>query len=613
MKRIPRVSTSFLQTIAKPFLPPIHTARHYSLYKLRKDLVAGLTVSVVEVPQAMAYAIIAGVPPVYGLYTSIIQGVIGSLLSSSEHMTTGPTNTQSLLIAAAIKSVALPEAPPEAFLQLYLSLVFGLTLLKGLLQLGFAAARLGDLVRYISRSVIVGLVAGAGVLILVGQLPHFLGLDITGVKSHLPGVLGKIEVLDKMTRTFATIGHYNGRALAIGLGVVGIIVGVRLISKLLPGALIAVILSAVTVAAMGWTSPQSLPLIDKIPKGLPHLINPWPGWEYAQQLLPGALALAILGMLESVAIAKSIAAQTGERISANQEFFAQGLKNTMTSFVQCIPGSGSFTRSALDHAAGAETRFAASFNAIFVALFFFLLADWAGYIPMAALAGVLFMIAVGLIDWRYLVRIARTSRGDAFVCFATFLSTLIAPLQYAIFIGILLNLGLFVRKASRLHLNRMVQRDGGPFVEMPIHDRVGNEQVLFLQLEGDLFFAVADELQDRLQMLHNSPVSVVIFRLKRTHTIDTTVLDALEAFIEDMKEHHRHVIFCGVRTELMRTLKNYGMVDLVGKDNIFPAGDNVFSSAKMALQRARDLVNRSIDLQPIQAELTKEEALNYEI
>ena len=325
--------------LLRPFLPTVETVRHYSLFKLRKDLLAGLTVSVVEVPQSMAYALIAGVPAQYGLYTSIIQGVIGALLSSSEHITTGPTNTQSLLIASAVMRIADPSVQP----QYYLHLVFALTFLKGLIQLAFAAARFGEMVRYVSQSVIVGVAAGAGVLIAVGQIHNFLGITVEHTK-HLPGVMGMIE------RMWPHLHEVNRLSLLIGAISLGVCVAARAISKFMPAALLAIITGAVIVAAMG--KVHALPVVGELPRGVPELQVPLASWTQANALFPGALALALIGVLEAVAIAKSIATHTGERISANQECFAQGLKNLLSSFAQCIPGSASFTRSALDYAAG---------------------------------------------------------------------------------------------------------------------------------------------------------------------------------------------------------------------------------------------------------------------
>lgn len=587
-------------------MTPIRTARKYTLGKFRRDLLAGLTVSVVEVPQAMAYALIAGVDPQYGLYSSIIQGFLGALLSSGEHLTTGPTNTQSLLIQSSVKT-AIAGAIAGGDGAKYLQLVIALTLLKGLIQLIFAAAKMGTMVRYVSRSVIVGLSAGAGVLIAVGQLPDFLGI-------HQSQGLARWGIFGMFEKMLPHLPEINLLAVGIGVGALAVMLGMRAVSPLLPGALAAVVLAAILVAIMDW-EPTELGLIPPLPHKFPTFQVPQISWGEAQALLGGALALAILGMLESVAIAKTLAAKCGERINANQEFFAQGLTNFLSSFFQCIPGSGSFTRSALDYQAGAQTRFAAVYNSIFVAAIFWLLAGQARYIPLASLAAVLLVIAYGLIDWRYIPRIVRTSRSDAFVCIATFLATLLIPLQYAIFVGIFLNIALYLRRASRLHLAEMVYTEGGPFLERPISERPindssGRRQVMFLQVEGDLFFALADELQDQLTHLLKCGVRVVIFRMKRTHSIDATVLHVLEQFAIEMQSRGGHVLLCGIRPELLRVLKAYGLVDLLGQENVFESGYGVFTSAKRALERAKTLLQSSLDMAGIDIE---EEEYTYEI
>jgi SulP family sulfate permease len=487
-------------------------------------------------------------------------------------------------------------------------MVFVLAMLKGIIQLAFAAASMGNMVRYVSRSVIAGLVSGAGVLIFVGQLPSFLGVR-SRLDTELPGVLAPLK------RLIVYADETSPRAIAVGLAVVGITVGIRLISKLLPGALLAVIFSAVLVWAMSWTNTQ-IPLIDPLPRGIPQVHVPEVTWGRTQALFGGALALAVIGMLESVAIAKSIAARTGEEISANQEFFAQGLKNFVTSFFQCIPGSGSFTRSALDYAAGAETRFAAVFNACFVGVIFWFASPAAQFIPRTALAGVLFVIAFGLIEWHYIPRVIRSSRADAVVCGITFIATLLAPLEYAIFIGIFLNIALYLRQASRLHVTEMVEGpQGGPFLERELTDKTGGKQVVFLQVEGDLFFGVADELRDRLAHLTRpaSEAKVVVFRLRRTHSIDSTALHVLEQFTRDMLARGGHVILCGVKPQLTPVIKHFGLIKLIGRENFFESGFGVFASAKAALRRAKQIVGASIDTKSIDLEEPADEGWTYEI
>lgn len=581
----------------RPLEPLIASARGYRLSKLRHDMMAGLTVSVVEIPQAMAFALIAGVPAQYGIYTAIIQGFIGALFSSSDHLSTGPTNTQSLLVAA---TVARLTNNPE----LYIQLAILLTLLKGVIQLAFALARMGNLIRYVSQSVIVGYTAGAGVLIAVGQIRNFLGVDVVMRVNDLPGVMGTVQRLSRHA------GQIEPASLYLGLISLGIVLGVRWYSKLIPGPLLAVVAGAVIVAATGI---EHVHVVGQLPVGLPGFAMPSrEAWYHLEPLVSGALALALLGMLESVAISKSIAAHTGQRISPNQEFLGQGVTNLVSSFLQCIPGSGSFSRSMLAHEAGGRTRFCEMFNSAFITIIFLVFAPWAAYIPLASLAAILFVIAYALVDWRYMIRVARTSRSDGAVCFTTFLAALLLPLQYAIYVGIFLNLMLYLRRASHLHMAEMVRTSAGPFIERPIEDRAGNRAVMFLQVEGDLFFGVADELQDRLAALASSPVRVFVIRLKRTHSIDATVLSVVERFVDQVQRRGGHVILCGIKPELLEDIRAFGLAAKIGENNVFETGFGIFTSAKRALARARQLLGSSLDMEGM-GELEETEGWAYQI
>jgi len=598
-------------------MQPVHEARQYNLRKARADAIAGLTVAVVAVPQSMAYAIIAGVPAEYGLYTVIIQCLIGSLLNSQRFLSVGPINTQSLLVAATVTRVVgtfvEPGMDQAAINAVYLELVILLTLIKGLLQLGLSAAKLGNLVRYVSGSVIIGFTAGAGVLIAAGQISNFLGFATERSLDNWPGLIGIVQ------RIWPHMGEISPPSVAIGVLSLVIVVGARFVSQMAPGPLLAVVISAVVVGAFGWTQAD-LPLIAELPWGLPAPQLPEFSWMRVEALLSGALALALLGLMEAYSIGKSIAGKTGDRISANQELLSQGFTNFTSSFFQCIPGSGSFSRSALNYYAGAKTLYAGVFNSLFVAMIFLLFSPLARYIPMASLAAILFVIAYGLVDWRAFRRMLRTSRADAIVCAATFLSTLFIPLEYAVFVGITLNIALYMRRASQLHMNEMVQARGGPLQERPVNDRSGESSVVFLSLEGDLFFGVADELHTQLTKVAGSGVRVIILRLKRTHMVDATVLEVLNQFAGNMRERDRYLLLCGVRPELHEKFRAYGLSQTIGEENIFETQFGVFSSAKSALRRARDLVGQSIDADELLAETREEETrdeaagpFNYQI
>jgi len=598
-------------------MQPVIEARAYNLRKARADAVAGLTVAVVAVPQSMAYAIIAGVPAEYGLYTVIIQCLIGSLFNSQRFLSVGPINTQSLLVAATVTRVVSTFVEPgmdqAAINAVYLELVILLTLIKGALQLGLAAAQLGNLVRYVSGSVIIGFTAGAGVLIAAGQINNFLGFATERTAENWPGLIGIAQ------RLMPHLHELSVHSILMGAVSLAIVIGARFISEMAPGPLLAVVVSAVVVGLVGWTQAE-LPLVKQLPSGLPAFDVPTFSWARAEALLSGAFALALLGLMEAYSIGKSIAGKTGDRISANQELLSQGFTNTVSAFFQCIPGSGSFSRSALNYYAGARTLYAGVFNSLFVALFFLLFSPLARYIPMASLAAILFVIAYGLIDWRAFRRMLRTSRADAVVCGTTFLSTLFIPLEYAVFVGIALNIALYMRRASQLHMNEMVQSRGGPLQERPVNDRSGESSVVFLSLEGDLFFGVADELQTQLTNVARSGVRVIILRLKRTHMIDATVLTVLEQFAANMRERDRYLLLCGVRPELHDKLRAFGLSRAIGEENIFETQFGVFSSAKAALRRARDLVGQSIDADELLAETAEEDRaeeaagpVNYQI
>jgi len=602
-----RAVASFKQTLSIPFQPLLSSARGYNLHAARSDAIAGLTVAVVAVPQCMAYAAIAGVPLHYGLYTVIFQSAIGSLFASQRFLSIGPINTQSLLVASSVTYLMrnFRELPPEQADALYLQLVFALTILKGMMQLGFSALRLGMIARFVSAAVVTGFTAGAAVLIAAGQIKNFLGIELPRhAGSDWPGLPGVVLQLKPH------LDQIN--LLSVGLGVLALLVLLicQRLPKLVPGPLLATILAAVVVALAGWGRDQ-LKLVDPLPTGLDQFTFSIPveGLAHWQALLGGALALSLLGLMEAYSIGKSLAGKTGERVNANQELFGQGLTNFVTGFLQCIPGSGSFSRSALNEYAGARTCFSGVFNALFVLIIMLLLARQAQYVPMSALAAILFVIAYGLVDWRYMLRLYHTSRADAAVCFATLLATLTLPLAYAVFLGVLLNIAMYVRQTSKLHIQEMVRKGPGSsmFYERPLREKTGGRRVFFLQIEGDLFFGVADELRDRFAAIEQAKPRVVIFRLKRTLSMDSTVLSEFERFTRSVQAKNGHVVLCGVKSNLMKVMNNFGLLDVIGPENVFESSSGIFASAKLALRRAAQLVGGSIDQDELDIDLECDE------
>ncbi|MEM7624712.1 MAG: SulP family inorganic anion transporter [Planctomycetota bacterium] len=578
------------------------TVRTYNPIKLRGDLLAGLTVAMVAIPQSLAFASIAGVPLIYGLYTAIIGAVVGALLTSSKHLAIGPTNTMSLLVSSALVAGAVPAGGDAA-----IRMAVMLTLAAGAIQLAFALARMGELVRFVSHSVIVGFSAGAGVLIAVGQVPSFLGISLAGLESHHEGVAEKLDRLIQAVGLMAE--RPDWRPIVVGLVSMAVALGCRRLSRWLPAYLLAVVVGAAIVYFAGWDGAQ-LKLVGDLPAGLPTLEVPELRWSEYRPLLGPALAIALVGMIEAYGIGKTLAAKSGQRIEANQEFFCQGVTNLVGAFFRCIPSTGSFSRSALNHAAGAQTQFACLLGGVFVAVVFMLLAPAARYIPMASIAAILFVIAYGLIDFDYVRRIAKSNPADLLVCVGTFAATLTISLEIAVFVGVFLTLALYLQRARQLYVTEMVRTPGvaSGFIERPLsksrprgicgdaadgsHDaRDGDASIVFLQVEGNLFFAAADDLQDRFnQMLAERDVAVVILRLKRTHLVDATIMHVIEQFAYQMKQENRHVVLCGLRQRMYDRMTAYGLIADLGEENVFVADDEPFRSAKAAVERARALV-----------------------
>ena len=330
-------------------IPLLADLKVYRKENWKFDLMAGLTVAIVALPQSMAYALIAGVDPVYGLYTSIIAAIIGSIFGSSDHLITGPTNAIALMIASQVKNFTDSN---------FLTMLFILTFLVGLIQFLLGILRVGKIINFVSHSVIVGFTAGAGIIIALGQLNQFLGISLP--KGYNP-------LYVKVWQTLAAIDQTNLYALGLANLTVAIILICKKINKNIPGSLLGLIVSACLVALFN-LGDKGIKLVGEIPNNLPlfRLPQAFPV-HFIFDLMGGAAAIAIVGLVEAISISKSIALSSEQRINPNQEFLGQGLANMLAAFFQCIPASGSFTRSAINYASGGKTKLAGILSGIIVA------------------------------------------------------------------------------------------------------------------------------------------------------------------------------------------------------------------------------------------------------
>lgn len=543
----------------------------------RRDLLAGLTVAAVAVPQAMAYAIIAGVAPEVGLYTAIVMTALGSLFGSSSHLINGPTNAIALVVFSATAGLAGPEA------------VFVLSLLVGVIQLLIALLRMGDLTRYVSESVILGFMLGAGLLVALSQLPPLLGLPAQGG--------GHEHFLRRLWLTLGQGAPVQGACVAAGLATLLLVVALRALKKRLGIEMPDHLLALVTVSFVVWLLGWEVPVVGEVPRALPapsalrveHL-------DWVPRLTGSAFAIALLGLLEALAIAKSIAARTRQPLDCNRQCLAEGLANFGGGLFQCMPGSGSLTRSAINHQAGAATRMSGVFSALAVAATLLLFAPLAAYIPTSAIAGMLIITAWRLVDKPRTLFALRASRFDAGLVGATAFAAVFLSVEFSILVGTFLSFLLVVPRASRVGSAELVV---GP--ERVVRERLPGDprcgKMAFVALEGELFFGAAPELAAVLEGLAaraDEGARVVVLRLKRTRNPDMVCMELFQDFIQEMRARGVTVLLCGVREDFARAMRNLHFFDWLPGDCVFEEDGGTETSTLRAVRRAYEILGEDL-------------------
>jgi sulfate permease, SulP family len=562
----------------------------YSWGKARVDLLAGVTVAAISLPQAMAYALIAGVDPRFGLYSAIVVTLVASIFGSSSHLINGPTNAISLVVFSALAFFDL-DARFDAYQAMFL-----LGIMIGSIQILIAVFKLGDLTRYISESIVIGFMAGAGTLVGLTQLGNLTGLRDRGT--------GQQHVLYRLWLTLNG-GHINPRALGTGLGTIVLVVVLRKLARKyrLPqlDMLIALIVAAVVAAAFGWSKPAldgktMISVVGSVPRSLPSPHIPEIKFWWVKELSGSALAIAFLGLLEALAIAKSIANTTRQSLDYNRQCLAEGLANLTGGFFQCLPGSGSLTRSAINFQAGAVSRASGVFAAGTVALVVVALAPFARYIPKAALAGLLLVTAARLVDWKRLSYAMRASHYDTGLVLVTALSAVFISVEFSILIGVTLSILMFVPRAALLRWAELVVT-GERVVRERLSDDPRCTAMLLYDLEGELFFGAAPELDrcfDQLkQRMIDENIIFVVLRLKRTRNPDMVSLERFDHFLHDMQARGVTVLLCGVRPEFAKAMRNLRFQDWLPADRVFAEEDEKFSATLKAVRHVYELLERN--------------------
>ncbi len=545
---------------------------------LRDDFIAGLTGAIVVLPQGVAFATIAGMPPEYGLYAGMVPAIVAALFGSSWHLVSGPTTAASVVLFSALSALAEPGSID------YVRLALTLTFMVGVIELILGLARMGALVNFISHSVIVGFTAGAAIIIASKQLKHFFGVEIPR-GGHLHDILIHFGHQLNAINPFVT-------AVATFTLVSGILVKRFLprwpymIVAMVAGSVFAWLLG-VWFGGEGGEAALGIQTVGALPQSLPPISHPEFDMNAIKHLAPSVVAVTLFALTEAVSIARSIGIRTGQRIDGNQEFIGQGLSNIAGSFFSGYVATGSFNRSALNYQAGAKTPIAAVFAGALLAVIVLLVAPWAAWLPNAAMAGILFMVAWGLIDFKEIGHIIKADRQETAVLAVTFFSALFLELELAIFLGVLLSLILYLMRVSRpqirirvpdprLHKRAFSSADDLP--ECP--------QLKFMRIDGSLFFGSVAHIEEAFARIReNCPDQKHLALI--CNGINFADLAGVEALMRECRQRRQEggdFYLMNVKQGLWESLEKSGALDEIGPGNIFQSK----SAAIMSIYRRLD-------------------------
>lgn len=523
---------------------------------LQLDLMAGLTGAVVVLPQGVAFATIAGMPPQYGLYTAMITPIVAALFGSSRHLVSGPTTAISIVVFSSISQHATPGTPE--FVQLVLTMTF----LAGIYQFAFGVARLGTLVNFVSHTVVVAFTAAAAILIATSQVKHVLGLELAGGHSFADTWLG----------VFQGYQQTNGYVLFIALATLAVALLSRRLSAKMPHLLLGLIVGSLAAFFLG-ADAHGVALVGSIPAQLPPLSTPQFSMETIRMLAPQAFAVALLGLIEAVSIARSVATRSNQRIDGNQEFIGQGLSNIVGSFFSSYAGSGSFTRSGINYDSGAQSPMSAIFAAVILMAIVLLIAPLTAYLPVAAMGGVILLVAYNLVDFHHIRAIFNTSRSESAIFLVTFFSTLFLELEFAIYIGVLLSLVIFLAKTSKPKITLLAPdqtQKSRAFTDIETKPLQECSQLKIVRVDRSIYFGSVSYLQLKLQLISaTSGVNHILLVATRINYIDMAGAELLTQEAKRLKAAGGGLYVYGLKDELWQFLAEGGYLKQIGAQYFF--------------------------------------------
>lgn len=537
-----------------PFLAWLPLAKR----SLKDDLIAGITGTIIVIPQAVAFAIIAGLPPVYGFYTAMVTPVIAALFGSSYHLISGPTTAISIVVYATISKFVDPASDVEAFVSLTLVLTF----MAGIIQFAMGLARLGKLVNFVSHSVIIGFTAGAGILIALKQLKHVFGVKV-------PQGSTVTEILTYIVTHFSETNWY---VFGVAIGTLIIALVIKLFIKPISRyyMLIAMVAGSFLAIWLGGAA-HGIETVGKIPSNLPPFKVPDFTWSTIGQLSSGAIVLALLGLIEAVAIGRAIGLHTHQKIDGNQEFIGQGLSNMVASFFSSYAGSGSFTRSGVNHQAGAKTPMSAIFAAIFLAVVLLAFAKYAAFLPKPAMGGIILLVGYNLIDFHHIKQVFKSSKRELLVLSITLIGTLFLELEYALLGGISASLFFYLERTSKPNIAELGINKQNRFINIIRDDSLKIcPQLKIIRIDGSIYFGSIEIISNYFTKLYDvNDHNHILIVSNGINFVDLAGAEWLTHEVQKWQSRGGGIYFTGLKLISQDVLLGGGFAQKIGMQNFY--------------------------------------------
>ncbi len=525
---------------------------------LKADFIAGITGAVIVLPQGVAFALIAGLPPEYGLYTAMVTPIIAALFGSSMHLISGPTTAISIVIFSAVSNHAEPFTPE------FITLALTITFLAGLYQFILGIARMGVLVNFVSHTVVIGFTAGAAILIATSQMKNILGIEVARGESF---VHTWVEMWHKL-------GATNGYILATALATFASAIFIKIMWPKAPHLLLSLIIGSACAALLGGQL-HGISFVGKIPAHLPPISMPDLSFTTLKMLAPEAFAVALLGLIEAVSISRSIASKSHQRIDGNQEFIGQGMSNVVGSFFSSYAGSGSFTRSGINYASGAKSPFSAIFAAVILMAIILLIAPLSAYLPVAAMGGVILLVAYNLIDFEQIKHVLESSGAETAILLTTFFATLFLELEFAIYLGVLLSLVIFLRRTSTPEIITLApdldrRYDKHTLTDVETKPLAQCPQLKILRIDMSVYFGSVNHVQSKIfEITEKEGIYDILIIGEGINLIDLTGTEMLMHEAERLEGKGGGLYFACLKPQVYYSISRTHLINQIGNNHFF--------------------------------------------